>query len=189
MYTFGPSPVTIGANGAPGEGPLGAYLGSDYTASLYYLSGNGFTLSSFNAGNPIYFSSADTPFFGQTGFPNVNFTVPRPGLFDGGVVTLPQLGTVTVQIRVWYNIGATSYENALQQGLNVGESNLIEVGLTVFPQVVAHLNDGFPGIIPFTVQSVPEPSALALAAFAVFLIACRKFQLTSPTRLWRRRVL
>ena len=35
-YTFGPSPVTIGSVCAAGEGPIGAYVGADYTASLYY---------------------------------------------------------------------------------------------------------------------------------------------------------
>ena len=172
-YTFGPSPVTIGPHGAQGEGAIGGYLGSNYTASLYYLPGTGFSQISFDQSNPVWYGSADTPFFGETGFPTGNFTSPRPGLFDGGVVTLPLIGTVTVEVRVWYNIGATSYEDALRNGFNVGESNPIEVGLTVFPITVPHLNDGFPGIIPFAVQPVPEPSFGAFGAAGAMLLALR----------------
>jgi hypothetical protein len=161
-YAFGPSPVTIGNLGALGEGPVGAYLGADYTASLYYLAGAGYTAATFDASNPLSFPSADTPFFGVTGFPTGNFTMPRPGLFDGGTVTLPLTGPATVQVRVWYNVGATSFEDAKNKGFNVGESNPLTLNLLEPPFVPEKLNDAGPGIIPFTVQPVPEPSVLVL---------------------------
>jgi hypothetical protein len=167
QYTFGPSPVTIGSLGAPGEGPIGAYLGADYTASLYYLPGSGYTTATFDSSNPLTFPAADTPFFGATGFPTGNFTMPRPGLFDAGTVTLPLTGTATIQVRVWYNVGASSFEDARSKGFNVGESNPLTLDLLLPPFVPQKLNDAGPGIIPFSVQPVPEPSASLIILFCL----------------------
>lgn len=176
MYTFGPSPVTIGASGAPSEGPVGAYLGADYTASLYYLPGTGYTTATFDGSNPVTFPAADTPFFGVTGFPTGNFTMPRPGLFDGGTVTLPLTGLATVQVRVWYNVGATSFEDAKNKGFNVGESNPLTLNLLLPPFVPEKINDAGPGIIPFSVQPVPEPSASLITVLGLFGIFLRRFR-------------
>src|SRR5438477_645333 len=52
----------------PVNGPAGAYIGSDYTASLYYLNGVVTDQAVFDGSNPILFASADTPFLGVTGF-------------------------------------------------------------------------------------------------------------------------
>lgn len=183
-YAFGPSPVTIASSGAPGQGAIGAYLGADYTASLYYLPGTGYTGATFDSSDPISFPAADTPFFGVTGFPTGSFTAPRPGLFDAGTVTLPLTGTATIQVRVWYNVGATSFEDAKSKGFNVGESNPLTLDLLEYPFVPEKLNDAGPGIIPFSVQPVPEPSVAVFAgAFALATLVRR----SAPPNYWTER--
>jgi hypothetical protein len=182
-YAFGPSPVTIGTPGVPDEGPIGAYLGSDYTASVYYLPGSGYTKPLFESSSPIAFPSADVHFFGVTGFPSGNFTAPRPGLFDGGAPTLPLTGTATIQIRVWYNVGASSYEDARNKGFNVGESNPLSLNLLQFPFLPQQLNDQGPGIIPFAVEPVPEPGIFGLCVMALVVTRRRRsLRLSQHTR-------
>ena len=86
--SVGFAPVTI--NTAPGtfnaaDGPAGAYLGSDCTASLFYLNGTVTDPALFNSSNPIFFPSADTQFFGMTGLPPAHQpTSDGAGIFDGG---------------------------------------------------------------------------------------------------------
>src|SRR5215469_9740963 len=63
----GPAAVTIGTLGAIGEGGPGNFVGSDYTASLFYLPGSGYSQAAFDSGNPILFGGADTAFYGTTG--------------------------------------------------------------------------------------------------------------------------
>jgi hypothetical protein len=72
------------------------------------------------------------------------------------------LANITVEVRVWYNVGATSYVNALAQGFNVGDSNPVEVQATERPTAP----EGLEGLRDFTVQSVPEPSCASLIAIA-----------------------
>jgi hypothetical protein len=162
----GPAPVTIGLRAAPGEGDVGAYVGSAYTASLFYLPGEGYTQATFDNGNPIFFPDADTPFFGVTGFiPGPAGGFVGPGYFDGGYVVLPLpiLDKVTVEIRVWYSVGASSYDDALAKGFNVGKSKPVSVRLTYWPLGPEHLD----GLQAFTVHSVPEPSCLVLGVLGI----------------------
>jgi hypothetical protein len=158
------APVTISS--APGtfnpaDGSAGAYVGSDYTASLYYLDGTVADQAVFDSGNPILFPSADALFYGTTGFaPAHGPSSDGAGLFERGNVTLPTTGTVTIQVRAWYNGGGlyTSYDQSLASGQNVGESIPVPVLLAVSTQSVPPLD----GLLPFTVGVVPEPSSIVL---------------------------
>jgi hypothetical protein len=145
----GPNQAVVGSPDAPGEGSVGAYLGTHYTASLFYLAGDGFTQASFDASNPVWLADAS---FGVGTFGSI----PPAGLFDGGFPTLPFTGVVTVEIRAWYNVGATSYEDAMAQGFNVGESGVTSGDAYASPASPFFL-DGIGNIV---VSSVPEPSIL-----------------------------
>lgn len=155
----------------PADGPAGAYLGSDYTASAYYLNGTVTNQAVFDSSNPILFPSADTSFLGTTST-GANSS---GGLFDGGFVTLPTTGTVTVQVRAWYNGGGlyTSFDQARAEGQNVGESNPVSLGLAVGSEFPTPLD----GLLPFTVGIVPEPSSFAfigLGSLALLHFARRR---------------
>jgi hypothetical protein len=180
FYNITPfAPVTIST--APGtfnsaDGPAGAYIGSNYTASAYYLNGTVTDQATFDSSNPILFPSANSVFFGTTGSNGSD----GAGVFDGGVVTLPTVGQggtgqVTVQVRAWYNGGGlyTSYDQSLAAGQNVGES--IPVPL------ILSFGAGFPpnmdGLLPFTVGVAPEPSSfvlISLGGVALFQFARRR---------------
>ena len=70
-------------------------------------------------------------------------------------------GGYTMQVWAWYNVGFSSYTQAISAGKNVGKSALFNVTATVFP---APLNSTiFPG---FMVGYVPEPSSLTLAGLS-----------------------
>jgi hypothetical protein len=159
----GPAAVTISTEPGtfnPADGPAGAYLGSDYTASLYYLRGTISDPAVFNSSNPILFPPADVQFFGTTGTgPGHGLTGDGAGLFDGGATVLPTIGPITAQVRAWYNGGGlyTSYDQALAAGQNVGESIPVPVILRD-PDPQPYMD----GLLPFTVGIAPEPSTLAL---------------------------
>jgi hypothetical protein len=156
------APVTISTELGtfnPADGPAGAYVGSDYTASAYYLNGTVTDPALFDSSNPILFPPADTQFLGTTSAgPNSD-----GGFFDGGPVTLPTTGIVTVQVRAWYNGGGlySSYTQALAAGQNVGESNPVSLPLAIGSQNPQPLD----GLLPFTVGVVPEPSSFVLIGF------------------------
>jgi hypothetical protein len=162
----GPAPVSISS--APGtfnpaDGPAGAYLGSDYTASLYFLNGTITDEAVFDSSNPMLFLPADVQFDGTTGFqPN------GAGGFNRGAVYLSAATgyNVTVQVRAWYNGGGvyTSYDQALATGQNVGESNPVSLTLADPTSPVTQMN----GLLPFTVGNVPEPTSPALFGLAGF---------------------
>src|SRR5688572_4945838 len=64
------APVTI--HSLPGtfnpmDGPAGAYVGSNYSASLFFLNGVVTNQAEFDASNPVSVPSADTLFMGTTG--------------------------------------------------------------------------------------------------------------------------
>src|SRR6187399_645191 len=64
----GTSAVTVGTLSGTfnsNDGPPGAYLGANYTASLYYLSGTVTNQVEFDSRNPTWV--ADVAFFGTTG--------------------------------------------------------------------------------------------------------------------------
>ena len=103
----------------------------------------------------------EASFFGTTGTgippgPSVDGS----GFFDGGVVRLPQVGFVTLQVRAWYKGGGiyASYDAARAAGHNVGLSNLLPLAITAPPGPPRNLD----GLQPFTV-GIPEPSTFALA--------------------------
>jgi hypothetical protein len=174
------APVTIStAPGTfnPANGQAGAYVGSDYTASLFFLNGIITDQVVFDSSHPILFAAADTQFLGVTGTapdhgPNVDFA----GFFGRGVyLSAASSNTVTIQVRAWYNGGGlyTSYAQALAAGHNVGESNPVSVYLATGLANPSPLD----GLLPFTVGIVPEPSALVLfglGGFALFLLQRRK---------------
>jgi hypothetical protein len=160
------APVTISS--VPGtynplDGPAGAYVGSNYTASLFYLNGLVADQAEFDARNPILVPSADTLFYGMTGTgPTHGANGDGSGFFDAErPVFVDTTGSeVTVQVRAWYNGGGLyhSYVEALAAGHNVGESAPVRLFLTYPPGPIPDLR----GLQPFTV-GIPEPSAFALA--------------------------
>src|SRR5258708_4953438 len=171
------APVTVSA--APGTfsptgGAAGAYIGADYTASLYYLNGTVSDQTLFDSSNPILFASANTLFFGTTRFaPAHGPSSDGAGLFDhGGMVTLPTIGTVTLQVRAWYNGGGlyTSYDQALAAGQNVGEAYPVSLFLALGAGAPPNLD----GLLPFTVGVVPEPSVYALLGLGSLLLFRRR---------------
>ena len=162
-FATGFSTVTIRADLGrynPADGPPGAYVGSNYTATLVFVNGTITDQSVFNASNPIWV--ADALFFGTTGLgPGHGWDSDGSGFFDGDT---PQLSgrtseIVTFQIRSWYNGSGqfTSYAQALAAGHNVGLSSLISVPVTLPPGPPATLD----GLRPFTV-GIPEPSTSCL---------------------------
>jgi len=172
----GLTPVTISSalgtfNAA--DGPGGAYVGADYTASLYFLNGVVTNQAVFDNSSPILFAPANTLFYGTTGLaPAHGPTVDGAGLFQGGDPILPTTGIVTAQVRAWYNGGGlyTSYAQALAAGQNVGESIPVPVLLGVGTQNVPTLD----GLLPFTVGLVPEPSIYALLGLGGLLLFHRR---------------
>ena len=139
---------------------LGQYIGADFTVSLYWATGNATDPNAL-----LLFSSANTPFFGVTGgTPSTD----GAGYFDGGVVSLPAVGTnlVTLQIRAWRSSGAgagTSWESSQERSplTGTGAPNLIQLMLASAgnpPQMDGLLSSG--------VINIPEPSTLALAGLA-----------------------
>src|SRR5882724_3547046 len=132
-----PAPVTISS--APGtfnpaDGPGGAYVGADYTASLFFLNGIVPNQAVFDSSNPILFAPANTLFAGATGLsPNHGPFLDGAGLFAADQVYLSAATgqTVTVQVRAWYNGGGvyTSYAQAMAAGQNIGEANPVSVFL------------------------------------------------------------
>jgi hypothetical protein len=179
VFTLAGVPVTISTEPGtfnPADGPAGAYVGSDYTASLYYLPGTVSNPAVFDSGNPILFPSANTPFFGATGLPPDHAPdLDGAGLFDAGDTTLPTRGQITAQIRAWYNGGGlyTSYDQSLAAGQNVGES----IPVPLYLNFGADPPPSMVGLLPFTVGIAPEPSTFALFGFgglALFQFARRR---------------
>ena len=150
------APVTISSMPGtfnPADGPPGAHVGSNYTASLFFVNDTVTNQAAFNSLNPIWI--ADAHFFDTTG-------LGAAGFFDAGQVRL--LGQtqfeVTVQIRAWYNGDGiySSYAQAQAAGHNVGQSNLLPLDVSPPPGPPVPLF----GLQPFTV-GVPEPSTFVLA--------------------------
>jgi hypothetical protein len=141
----------------------GALLGDDYTASLFWATGN-----VSNAGLLSLFVGADTPFVTATG----SSGTPGTGLFELGQLIMPVgSGTViTVQVRAWLT-SAGSYANAVTTSAFHGFSNLVPLTLGdsfTSPDMV--------GLQPFAV-TVPEPTTMLLGGFgaaALLLFRRRK---------------
>lgn len=130
----------------------GAYIGAEYTASLWYALGA--------VNDPallVHYPAANTLFNGVTGGTPFG---DGAGLFDGGVVNLTGISgqLVTVQVRA-YLTAEGSWQNSWDSR---GESNLIQV-------MLAAEGDGpqMDGLMPFTVALyIPEPSVTALLGLA-----------------------
>jgi len=161
LDNFASDGVTIGTGGNPANGPIGAFIGSDYTASLYWANG---TITDTNTFLSLATLSldADTQFYGDTGFaPDHWGGSDGAGLFEVEVALEVATRFVTVQARVWYNGGGlfTSFDQAANAGQNVSWSNLIPASLGVpplWPPEPIEMNS-------FVVTVVPEPSTFALA--------------------------
>jgi hypothetical protein len=170
----GPAPVTISSEPGsfnPAGGLGGAYVGVDYTASLYFLNGIVTNQAVFDSSNPILFAPADTHFLGLTGTaPNHGPSVDGAGIFEASQVYLSAATgqRVSIQIRAWYNGGGlyTSYDQALAAGQNVGESNPVSLILALGSSQPPFLD----GLSPFTVGIVPEPSVYALLGLGGLLL-------------------
>jgi hypothetical protein len=171
IYTDPPGTAAVTISTLPGafnpaNGPPGAYVGSNYSASLFWLNGTFENQTDFEGNNPMLYGPADTLFLGTTGTTGIG-TGHGPsgdgsGFFDGGIVYLLDATgpRVTVQVRAWYNGGGAyaSYEQALAAGQNVGRSNPVGVILNFPPGPAEPLF----GLQPFTV-GIPEPTTFVLA--------------------------
>jgi len=150
--------ITIGAsNGVSGQGAAGNFVGTGYTASLYYGPAGSTSYSQLTL-----FPGANTVFFGNsTADPD---QTGGAGLFDGGTVTLPTTGTVDIGVAVWWSGAgasgaATSYAQAVADGYNTGTSALLPIALATGTQFPVALDN----LASFTVVGVvPEPTTLAL---------------------------
>jgi hypothetical protein len=143
----------------PANGAAGAYLGSNYTASLFFVNGTVTNQSLFDSLGPLW--AADSSFYGTTGLqPDHGPAIDGAGLFDGGQRILSPAGfNVTIQVTAWYNGGGlfSSYAQALAAGQNTGRSLLVPVVLGFPPGPATTLD----GLLPFAV-GIPEPSTLLL---------------------------
>ena len=177
-FSPGLAPVTITTVAGtfnPADGPAGAYVGSNYTASLFFVNGTVPDLTSFDSLNPIWV--ADARFFGTTGTgPGHGVGGDGSGFFDGGTPSLSGQTSfiVTFQVRSWYNGSGlyTSYAQALAAGHNTGASNLLPLPVSFPPGPAGALT----GLLPFTV-GIPEPSTFVLAGLggaALLLFRRRK---------------
>jgi hypothetical protein len=107
-------------------------------------------------------------------------TVFRTGTGAGYVVAtanpvavpgVPENGTATIQMRVWFNNGGavTTYADAVAGGFKYGKSNILSVGplggtLTTPPALV--------GLANFSL--VPEPSTYALLGLGALALLIRR---------------
>jgi len=136
-------------------GKAGLAVGSGFSASLYYAFG---TISDPNAltlleNQPNY----PTPFFGSAD----GDTAHGAGYFIGGEVIIPGYisGPITFEVVAWANsgqYGGTSYANSWLRGAST---------LFTLPSIAVGLSQPSelgPGLLPFTVGIVPEPSTFAL---------------------------
>ena len=171
-------PVTIST--APGTfnpvgGPPGADIGSNYTASLFWLDCTVTNHDVFDASNPNLYAHVDTRVYGTTSTDGLGWA----GFFLADEIFLPgPTGMViTAQIRAWYN-GNGVYSNYFQAqaaGQNVGESNPVKVYLEV-PLTAGTTMDGLQlfsvGVIPLGLQIAASGLGARSNAFS--------FNLTGP---------
>lgn len=176
--------VTIGAQGAAGEGTVGAVVGSgsapNYSVGYLWLlgttfSGQSLSVSTFLSDGAVYgaqtLTTAATPaanpvigsFLAATGD-----AVDAGGLYDIGAISpattgLPDLTQITVQVVAWYNpTGTGTFAAALANGsINVGWSQTVTVKLAAGTDQNSQDLSSVPS---FTVQAVPEPTTMALGA-------------------------
>ena len=156
------NPVTIALSS--GQGPVGAYVGSDYSVQCLWVFGIYTNQAAFDAANPT--AAGVSTFFGTTGFPPDHGPADGAGWWDGPMVNVgPMQDYCTVQARAWYNGGNYgTYADALAAGKNTGLSALTRVIANAPPGPAD--NTRFPA---FTVTT-PEPSVAALAGLGLAVL-------------------
>jgi len=170
--------IKIGAsNGVSGEGSPGFFVGSGYTASLYYGASSATQFSQLT-----YFPvpGGDPVFFG-TGIADADQSA-AAGIFDGGSFQIPgATGTVMMSVAVWWNgAGANgvahTYAQALADGYNTGISPLLPIVLSTSADPSTY--QALDALASFTVSGpsiVPEPTTLALCGLgAASLLLLRR---------------
>jgi hypothetical protein len=175
--TAGGPVALIGAQGAAGEGSIGAVIGSDgsfatpnYDVAFLYAFGTYGTMAAFNAASPVF--GVQTSMFGPTGgSPSLDGS----GIFDSGATTITPSadGTmITVLVEAWYDpTGTATFAQAQALGHNTGVSALQSVRLAAGNDLlIADLG----GMATFEVNGVPEPSTLALAGIGAALLIIRR---------------
>jgi len=159
--------ITINSsnNAGAAEGAGGFFVGTGYTASLYWGAASAtqfgqLTYFPITGGDPVFFGAgvADAD---QSAF---------AGNFDGGNVGFPATANIPIEVAVavwWSGPGsgghgaATSYAQAVADGYNAGISGLVPITLTTSadPSTIQDLT----ALASFTVGTVaPEPTTLAL---------------------------
>src|SRR5688572_17208478 len=102
-FTGALSPVTIAtAPGAfnPADGPPGAFVGSNYSASLFFVNGTVTSQAAFDSLAPIW--RADALFFGTTGIgPSHGIGGDLSGFFEGGEARLFGQTDFNVTVQIW----------------------------------------------------------------------------------------
>ncbi len=133
----------------------GAYIGMDYTASLFWAVGTIVDPSQLNLLAP-----ADTTFFGTTGTGSPGTDGAGTFGLDGLIMPVASGTTITVQVRAWQTT-AGSYAGALAGGgaYQYGASNLVPLQLGTSMSVPSLV-----GLTPFRVN-VPEPATIFLGGF------------------------
>lgn len=139
------SPVTIQGSGL--------YVGSDFSASFFYMAGTVTDLGVFTAGATYYGNPVD--FFGTT----ANNQLEGAGFFDGGEPVVAGAPGV-------YTIMAVAFDGAnYASSLTRGASTLFQV--TLVQNGGATPANPSAGLQPFTVAPIPEPSTFALAGLGL----------------------
>lgn len=153
------NPVTIALTSA--QGPVGAYVGSDYSVQCLWVFGTYSSQAAFDAANPT--AASVSTFFGTTGFLPDHGPADGAGWWDGPMIQVGAVGWCTVQARAWHNGGIYgSYDEALTAGKNTGLSALTLVLANAGPGPAD--NTRFPA---FTVTTIPEPSEIALVGLGL----------------------
>jgi hypothetical protein len=176
-----------GAGSTAGTSATSYGNGSDYSLSLYAVSGSGETLD-LTDGSPDLVTTTHFVTTGGTGAANVingsgggtagswygNAALGLPGTATGTA------GVATVQLAAWYNDGGTitSYADAVTAGVPNGLSDVATLNGLGGPNTIGAPSFPVPltGINSFSLVTTPEPSTIALGVIGAcsFLLRRRK---------------
>ncbi len=167
LSSSGAITISSSNNAGAAEGAGGFFVGTGYTASLYWGAASATQFSQLTyfpitGGDPVFFGA------GVADADQSNFA----GNFDGGNVGFANTLNIPIEVAVavwWSGPGsgghgvATSYAQALADGYNTGISGLVPITLTTSadPSTIQDLT----ALQSFTVGVVgvvPEPTTLAL---------------------------